>query len=58
MSKSTIYGILFLCVLGFGAVGAMDYEDEVQSVKAYCDGVSQNLHPDYNRNFDALCVDK
>ena len=60
MKRETFYGICAVAGLLFGLsiVGSMDYQDEQQNVKAYCDGVRQNLHPDYNRNFDKLCINK
>lgn len=60
MTKEKFYfvcGVLGL-LFGLGIVGNMDYQDQQNAVKAYCDGVRENVHPDYNQNFNKLCVDK
>lgn len=60
MKKETFY---LSCVLaglffGLGLVGSFDYQDQQKAAKAYCDGVRDNVHPDYQRKYDTLCVDK
>ncbi|WUU86621.1 hypothetical protein [Acinetobacter phage vB_AbaSi_W9] len=48
-----------LCVLfGFGLVGRMDYDDEQKAITAYCEGVDQHIHPDYDQKYSKVCIDK
>lgn len=47
-----------LALMGLvGYVGANDYDDAVAQQRAYCVSVDEGLHPDYNGNYDKICVD-
>lgn len=39
-----------------GAVGQMDFEDEVAEQLQYCANVKAGIWPDYNKTFEAECT--
>lgn len=49
-----IFLILFL-IAAFGITGAMDYDDQAEQQRVYCENVAAGDWPDYNENAEDVC---
>lgn len=50
-----IFFLILFLIAALGITGAMDYDDQVEQQRVYCENVAGGVWPDYKGNAAEVC---